>query len=63
VELTKDECQYILNAIDTHVRANGLNVAGPGLVIAQRLQAEFNGQDSGDVIPIKQPESEGVRES
>ena len=61
MELTKDECQYIPNAIDTHIRANGLNVAAPGLVVAQKLQAEFNGQDN--VIPIDPPTGEGAGES
>ena len=42
MQLTKDECQYILNAIDTHVRSKGINAAGPGVVIAQKMQTEFS---------------------
>lgn len=33
------ENQYMLNAIDAYVRANGIQVAQLGLTIVQKLQA------------------------
>ena len=38
MDLNKEEMQYILNAIDTHVRANGIKGAGVGVVIVNKLQ-------------------------
>jgi len=38
LELSKPELQYILNAIDTHVRSNGLNVAAVGLTVVAKIQ-------------------------
>lgn len=40
MELSKDELQYLLNAINTHVRANGLTVAVMAVVLSQKIQAE-----------------------
>ncbi len=36
--MNKEELQYILNAIDTYVRANGLSVAAQGALIAKKVQ-------------------------
>ena len=40
--LTKDEAQYLLNSIDTHVKTHGLAVATAGVVILAKLQAAAN---------------------
>lgn len=50
MELNIEELQYLLNAIDTHVRANGLAAATPGVIIAQKIQTEANAL-STDPIP------------
>ncbi len=42
MKLSKDELQYVLNAIDTHVRANGLTVAALGAILAKKTQDAFN---------------------
>ena len=39
MKLSKDELQYLLNAIDTHVRANGLNAASLGAALAVKINA------------------------
>ncbi len=49
MELSKAELQYLLNAIDTHIRANGVASAGMGAILAQKMQAKFN-ELSTDVI-------------
>jgi len=40
MQLSPEELQYLLNAIDTHVRANGLNVAAAAALLAQKIQEE-----------------------
>ena len=40
MQLSPEELQYLLNAIDTHVRANGLNAAAAGALLAQNIQTE-----------------------
>lgn len=42
MELNKDELQYILTAIDTHVRHNGLNAAGHAVAIATKIHGMGN---------------------
>ncbi len=42
MELSKAELQYLLNAIDTHIRANGVTSAGMGAILAQKMQIKFN---------------------
>jgi len=42
MELSKTELQYLLNAIDTHIRANGVTSAGMGAILAQKMQIKFN---------------------
>lgn len=42
VELSKAELQYLLNAIDTHIRANGVTSAATGAILAQKMQVKFN---------------------
>lgn len=44
IALTKDKGQYLLNAINTHVKAHGLVVAGMGAVLAVEIQAASSGQ-------------------
>ncbi len=39
VGLTVDETQYLVNAIDTHIKTHGLGVAPIGVVIVSKLQA------------------------
>lgn len=41
ITLTKDEIQYLLNALDTHVKAHGLAVAPASVVILTKLQTEL----------------------
>jgi len=52
MKLSKDELQYVLNAIDTHIRANGLNVAAIGVLLVQKIQNAANqleeSQNNGD---------------
>ena len=52
MNLSKDELQYLLNAIDTDVRANGLNAAPLGAVLAEKIQNAANqleeSQNNGD---------------
>lgn len=50
MKLSKDELQYLLNAIDTHVRANGVNAASLGVVLAEKIQSAANALSS-DKIP------------
>ncbi len=42
MDLSKQELQYLLNAIDTHVKTNGLTVAAPAVILAQKIQTQFN---------------------
>ena len=35
--LTKDEANYLMAALDTHVRAKGLNQAGSAYAVAQKV--------------------------
>lgn len=42
MELSKNELNYLLNAIDTHVRSNGLNAAALGAILSQKIQEEAN---------------------
>jgi len=40
MELSKEELQYLVNAIDTYIRNNGLAAAVVGAVLAEKLKAE-----------------------
>ena len=51
MELSRDEMQYILNAVDTHVRTNGLNAAGLGMSVASKIQAMANGDGQPALKP------------
>lgn len=42
VTMTRDEIQYLLNCIDTHVKTHGLQVATMGVVIVSKMQAVAN---------------------
>lgn len=44
VTMTRDEVQYLLNSMDTHLKTHGLSVATAGVVILAKLQAAANGQ-------------------
>lgn len=41
MQLNQDELQYIVNAIDTYVRNNGLSVAVVGVSILAKIQSEM----------------------
>lgn len=41
MDLSKQELQYLLNAIDTHIRANGVASAAMGAILAQKMQIKF----------------------
>ena len=48
MQLSLDELQYLLNAIDTHVRANGLNSAPLGAALAEKIQNAANALSSNE---------------
>lgn len=54
MNLTAEELQYILNAIDTHVREKGLSVAAFGVAIAGKIQAAAK-----TPVPAPPPPDEG----
>ena len=43
-QLTKEQAQWLVGAIDLRVKSEGLNAAGFGLGIAGLIQADFNDQ-------------------
>ena len=45
MELSKEELQYLVNAIDTYIRNNGLAVAAAGTALLQKLKAEAKTDD------------------
>lgn len=45
MEFTKEELQYMLNAIDTYIRTNGLTVAPIGVLLAEKIKAEAKTDD------------------
>lgn len=47
ITLPGDEAQYILDAIDTHVKTHGLKVATRGVVILQKLQGAAAASQEG----------------
>lgn len=51
MELSKQELQFLLNAIDTHVRTNGLPVAAPGAILAQKIQNAANKLPADELPP------------
>jgi len=50
ITLTEAKGQYLLDAINTHVKTHGLAVAGMGAVLAAELQAAA-GEDEPDESP------------
>lgn len=44
VTMTQDEVQFLLNSMDTHIKAQGLAAATAGAIILAKLQAANNGQ-------------------
>lgn len=50
-QMKKNDLQFIINAIDTHVRANGLNVAALGAVLAQKVQNMINAMPDDPATP------------
>lgn len=44
ITMTSDEAQYLLDAMDTHVKTHGLRVATAGVMILAKLQAAANSQ-------------------
>lgn len=51
MEFTDQEKQFIIQAMDAHVRNHGVNVAGMALVIISKLQ-----QPAVPVVPEKKDE-------
>lgn len=51
VTITKDEVQYLVDSIDTHIKTHGLKVAMGGVVILGKLQASVNGQGVNEADP------------
>ena len=42
MDLTREQLQYLLNDVNTHIKVNGVVVAGMGAVLAKTLQNEFS---------------------
>lgn len=51
ITMTRDEVQYLLNSMDTHVKTHGLAVATAGVVILVKLQAAASDEDEQDESP------------
>ena len=48
---SEEERQYIVNAIDTHVRQHGINVAQMGVLIAMKLKGTLSVPDQSGKEP------------
>jgi len=46
MNLTKEEAQYVLNAIDTHIKQYGIKVAAMGSIIVSKLAENLKLQES-----------------
>ena len=57
--MTKDEAQYLLDAIDTHVKTHGLRVATGGVVLLAKLQGAFSAPEP-EPEPMAGPEPDSV---
>lgn len=44
VTVTGEEAQYLLNAMDTHIKTHGLKVAPGGVTLLMKLQAAASEQ-------------------
>lgn len=45
----KDEATFLLQAVDTHVRANGVNSALAAAIVGQKLQTIVNPEPNGQL--------------
>jgi len=65
VTMTQDEVQFLLNSMDTHIKAQGLAAATAGAIILAKLQTATNGQVGANSQGADGPapgESEGDQE-
>lgn len=51
MQLNIEELNYMLNAIDTHIRANGIKGAGVAVTVASKLQEAGNAAGIPPIIP------------
>lgn len=51
IEFTVDEAKALLQLIDAAVRANGLNAAKAGAVLADKINTAFEPPKELDVLP------------
>lgn len=56
MELNIEELNYMLNAVDTHIRANGIKGAGVAVMVASKLQEAAK---SAGAPPIAPPPGDG----
>ncbi len=58
MELTKQESQFIINAVDAHVRAQGLSVAQAAVVVCAKMQSHIQALDTPAPVPPKPSEAD-----
>lgn len=56
MNLTNEELNYMINAIDTHVRSNGIKGASIAVCVANKLQAEAHAQ-----LPTQTQGTQGIQ--
>ncbi|KKK59135.1 hypothetical protein LCGC14_3037410 [marine sediment metagenome] len=56
VTTTKEGAQYLLDAIDTHVKTHGLRVAPMGVMLLGQIQAAA-GSMADEVVPAEPKEA------
>jgi hypothetical protein len=59
IELSKDEAQLLLVALDGHVRQNGLSVAGQAVGLAVKIQLSASERSKEVPVEADIPEAEG----
>lgn len=62
ITLTKDEVQFLLNSLDTHIKTNGLVVATAGAVMLAKFTAASNDQMGANSQGANETDSEGDQE-
>ncbi len=55
MELTKEELQYLLNAVDFELRQKGLQIAGSVLVVATKLKEMLEAVEATPRVKVKAP--------
>ena len=52
ITITEDEGQYLVNAINTHLKTHGLAVATTAVIIVGKLQAANGAADDPEKPPL-----------